>query len=610
MLPLNLTGRFCRLALASGLLAMLVSSSAAGARPLAQPAKFADPAFERTWQRTDLPVAKGLVARTWFWGPQPGVSRLELLPGSSSPRLVQYFDKARMEISDPKADPSSPWYVTNGLLTVELIKGELLVDPTAHMPPGPANIPLASDLDDANAPTYASFRSVADVPGNSTHGVGPATGQAVAATINRAGQVGQDPSKAALGNAVKYAHYEPITKHNIPGAFWDFLNSVDLVYEGGQTKLRRLSDPWFYATGYPISEAYWARVRIAGQLHDVMIQTFQRRVLTYVPDNPASWRVQMSNSGQHYYQWRYGTAPSVATPEPARPTGRIAFASNRAGAMGIFTMASDGSDVRQVASTSGGNFAPRFAPDAKRLVYYNVPPGPSASASLDDPALFPKSRIMFASDAPGGEGTPLGATSVANWDAQADPAFSPNGMFLAFRGKPAGEQEGLFAANLASDAAFIPVMRLTTGAWDRQPVWSPDGKTIAFTSGSAADNSHIWIIGADGSGKRRLTDDLRQQWDADPAWSPDGKRIVYASTAATGKYDISQVMLDGTVSHSITGGDTSNQRHPFFSPDGAWLVFSSDKEGNQEIYVAPADGSRWTNISHSPSADGQPSWVK
>src|SRR5438128_7579471 len=98
-----------------------------------------------------------------------------------------------MEINAPSADPNSPWYVTNGLLTVELIMGELIGDPTAHMPPGPADIPLASDMDDANAPTYRSFRAVADVPGNGGHETTSAVGQAAIATIDKAGQVGKDP---------------------------------------------------------------------------------------------------------------------------------------------------------------------------------------------------------------------------------------------------------------------------------------------------------------------------------------------------------------------------------------------------------------------------------
>src|SRR5438132_3499495 len=115
---------------ASVLVASLVGGIGAGvgASPSGQASKFADPAFERVWQRTDLPVARGDVARTWFWGPTPGESLQEGYQASPSgpvqQHLVQYFDKARMEINDRSMDPNSPWYVTNGLLTVELIAGE------------------------------------------------------------------------------------------------------------------------------------------------------------------------------------------------------------------------------------------------------------------------------------------------------------------------------------------------------------------------------------------------------------------------------------------------------------------------------------------------------
>ena len=48
------------------------------------------------------------------------------------------------------------------------------------------------------------------------------------------------------------------------------------------------------------------RVRVGGAEHDVLVQPFERRVLTYMPDAPSGWAVQMGNVGRHYYQWRYG----------------------------------------------------------------------------------------------------------------------------------------------------------------------------------------------------------------------------------------------------------------------------------------------------------------
>jgi hypothetical protein len=61
--------------------------------------------------------------------------------------------------------------------------------------------------------------------------------------------------------------------------------------------------------GYPISEPYWARAKVGGVEQDVLVQAFQRRVLTYTPSNPSGWQVEMGNVGRHYYQWRYGRQP-------------------------------------------------------------------------------------------------------------------------------------------------------------------------------------------------------------------------------------------------------------------------------------------------------------
>jgi hypothetical protein len=57
--------------------------------------------------------------------------------------------------------------------------------------------------------------------------------------------------------------------------------------------------------GYPISEGYWTTMRVSGRDMPVLVQAYQRRVLTYVPDFPANWKVQMGNVGQHYFEWRY-----------------------------------------------------------------------------------------------------------------------------------------------------------------------------------------------------------------------------------------------------------------------------------------------------------------
>jgi YD repeat-containing protein len=70
---------------------------------------------------------------------------------------VRYFEKSRMEISDPAGDPSSPWYVTNGLLVVELVTGQMQIGLSSFHSRQPPEVNVAGDPDDADGPTYATF---------------------------------------------------------------------------------------------------------------------------------------------------------------------------------------------------------------------------------------------------------------------------------------------------------------------------------------------------------------------------------------------------------------------------------------------------------------------
>jgi hypothetical protein len=274
--------------------------------PLSAPANnpppgFADLSFARVWQRNDQPIAQQRASRSWMWGPASWLARTEsYVQVEGGLRQVQYFDKGRMEINDPHADRSSQWFVSSGLLVVELITGKLQIGDTQFTQRSPANIAIAGDQDDPDAPTYASFGGVTDrYPGDRT-------GQIPADMIDRAGTVGSytGPQRAET----RLAHFVPQTQHNIPQIFWDFVNASGPVYEQGQYHTRTLMD-WVFIVGYPISDAYWMRVRVGGVERDVLVQAFERRVLTYMPDAPSGWQVQMGNVGRHYYEWRYSEAP-------------------------------------------------------------------------------------------------------------------------------------------------------------------------------------------------------------------------------------------------------------------------------------------------------------
>jgi hypothetical protein len=292
------------------------------AQPQPQQNGFADPAFRRVWERTDLPVADHTVARTWFWGPSPNTPGL-VEPNKESPngqRLVQYFDKSRMEINNPAGNPNDQFFVTNGLLTVELISGRMQVGESSYETRYPACIPTTGDSGDTTAPTYNAMQKVSNTT-LGDHPAGDRMGQVITATIDRLGNVGSDPAKAVY-TGTKVAYFDTVTNHNIPGVFWTFLNESGPVYENGVTSTAQLINPWYYASGRPISEAYWTRATIDGKITDVMIQMYERRALTYVPSYTAAWQVEMANIGQHYYDWRYrGLGNCNGTPQPTvQPT--------------------------------------------------------------------------------------------------------------------------------------------------------------------------------------------------------------------------------------------------------------------------------------------------
>jgi hypothetical protein len=271
-----------------------------------------NPAFKRVWERTDSLVLNGKVQRTWLWGPGPLTTLKE--PLAESPdgmREVQYYPKARMEINNPAVDPSSPWYVTNGLLVYEMISGRIQVSANRFLTREPvAGDTISTSTGNDSPPSYRALRHVATlVPGGNValsklkqkvneHLL--ADGSVVPLEVGFA-----DRAKIALP---QIAYHDTVTGHNIPDVFWEYLNQSGPVYENGRLAEARLFD-WIYAFGHPVTEPYWITAVVQGKTTKVMMQAFQRRILTYNFENPPGWKVEMGNVGSHYYSWRYENSP-------------------------------------------------------------------------------------------------------------------------------------------------------------------------------------------------------------------------------------------------------------------------------------------------------------
>jgi TolB protein len=114
----------------------------------------------------------------------------------------------------------------------------------------------------------------------------------------------------------------------------------------------------------------------------------------------------------------------------------------------------------------------------------------------------------------------------------------------------------------------------------------------------------VYISDYDGENQRRIT--TNRQLNLMPVWSPDGRAIAYTSYRR-GYPDLFIALIYDGVQQEPTEGGTQNWL-PMFSPDGTRIVFTSNRDGNAELYVMNADGSEVRRLTNHPAIDTTPTW--
>jgi Tol biopolymer transport system component len=193
---------------------------------------------------------------------------------------------------------------------------------------------------------------------------------------------------------------------------------------------------------------------------------------------------------------------------------------------------------------------------------------------------------------PDGTGRRTLTATFPEWD----PAWSPDGRRLAFRGYY-GPAEGDYDIYTVA-ANGCQLTRVTHGLNGMSPAWSPGERQIAFVS------TGIEVINANGTGLRRLTRDTKKHIDISPSWSASD-RVAFVRFHGTAPGQIYTMKADGTAVEQITHGSQGFD-HPSWSPSGQEIAFVTD---SGTIEVANSDGTGSHAVSPKNWTSSNPTWT-
>jgi Tol biopolymer transport system component len=227
----------------------------------------------------------------------------------------------------------------------------------------------------------------------------------------------------------------------------------------------------------------------------------------------------------------------------SRDGKRIAFASIRGTNQDLYVMNADGSNIRRLTSHPASDLRPTWSPDGKRLAFVSLRSGNLKIYVMN--ADGSKERLL---------------TPGPRWVSDSSPSWSPDGRWIAFSSSRIkdGNPE-IF--KMRPDGSRITRLTFTDTAGevspdDGFPAWSPDGRSIVFSSTRVSGQHDLWVMRPDGKNVRRITSTPNfDDWGAH--WSPDGKRIVFWAVALNAdRNEVYVVHADGSGLDRVTTGAT------------------------------------------------------
>lgn len=301
-----------------------------------------------------------------------------------------------------------------------------------------------------------------------------------------------------------------------------------------------------------------------------------------------------------YVQRVGGRNPLIVAGNPARqeawprfsPDGKqIAFCEADADG-GIFIVGATGESERRLTDT-GGN--PAWSPDGKQIVF--------STEIVDLPYSRNYVSHLFVVDAAGG--TPR---KIHDQDA-VQPKWSPSGDRIVFWSVAAGQRD---LATIAADGGDR-VALTTDAALDWAPEWSADGKWVYFASDRGGAMG-LWRIAVDGNGRPAGTPEsvsagVEAAMDV-PSFSADGKTMMFRSQMES--VNPAAIPFDPQSERAGTPRILTNRtgvlRPSSVSPDGQWVALSNLGERQEDLFVMRSDGTELRRLTDDVARDRGPRW--
>ncbi|MFQ3535516.1 MAG: protein kinase [Aggregatilineales bacterium] len=299
----------------------------------------------------------------------------------------------------------------------------------------------------------------------------------------------------------------------------------------------------------------------------------------------ATAQAQQTALAKLYLTGTARAAKSTAAAALLQPSGRLIFHTDLNGRWEINQVTLPGGEISRLTDGRGVYYLPSFSADGQLIVLSSARAGPVE---------------IFVVRADGSELRRLTVQGGENWGA----AISPDNQRVVWHSNRPGTFR-LFIANLDGTGIRQLTQRdPASSSLDADGSWAPDGKRIVFAS-SRSPRGLYFIDVETGA----LTYFSAAGQDAeDPAWSPDGSRIAFQSKR-DGNLEIYVINADGTGLRRLTNHPAADGR-PAWSPDGQWLAFESDRDGKLDIYIMRADGSDVRRVTSGPGKNGWPSWAR